>query len=140
MGVKMRLLEKSLAVQLMALIVCCYGASHSLADPQTQTNEERITKLEAVISTLEKRISALEGSPVENQTNSQSINTSSGWKNKSNWRLLSKSMTKTQVKNILGEPEKINVSGSLEQWYWNDQQGPEVTFYEDRLDGWGEPD
>jgi hypothetical protein len=141
MDVEMILLERRLAVQLMVLVIFCCGASYSLADPQSDPKEERITKLEAVVSSLENRISALEGSPAQKQAEQKNINaTLSAWKSKSNWRLLSKGMTKEQVKNILGEAENIDASGPFETWYWNHQQGPEVTFYNEKLYGWEEPD
>ena len=136
----MRLLKERLVLRLIALIVCCHGASYSFADSRSETNEARIEKLEAVVSSLEKRISALEGASVQNPTDSDNTKTASGWKSKSNWRLLSKGMTKSQVRNILGEPEKIDAGGPIENWYWIDPSGPGVTFYDEKLYGWKEPD
>ena len=60
------------------------------------------------------------------------------WKNRSNWRLLSKGMSKDQVRALLGDPEKIDASGPLENWRWKVPFGPSVTFYDEQVYGWDE--
>lgn len=99
---------------------------------------ERIERLEATVYALEKRISALEGSSVQAQRKLSKPEVYGDWKNKSNWRLLSKGMLKEQVRIILGEPEKIDASGAFENWRWRYPFGPSVTFYNEQVYGWHE--
>lgn len=49
-------------------------------------------------------------------------------------------MTKAQVKDLLGDPEKIDAGGPIESWNWGVPFGPRVTFYGEKLYGWKEPD
>jgi len=56
------------------------------------------------------------------------------------WRQISMNMTRQQVRELLGEPLRINATG-LEQWYYSkDQSGSYVWFgYGDLVVGWKEP-
>lgn len=45
-------------------------------------------------------------------------------------------MRKEKVKGILGEPGSVEAIGSLEIWRWGVAN---VTFRNDRVDGWREP-
>ena len=135
----MRLLERRLVLKLLTLIVCCLGASYSFADSNLGASEEGIKELAATVSALEKRVSALEESSAQKPAVSENSKTELGWKSKSNWRLLKKDMTKMQVKNLLGDPDKIDVSGPFENWHWNGLSGPKISFYHEKLDEWDEP-
>lgn len=134
----MRSIEMKRALMSIALVVGISGSGNSLAAPASDTDSARIERLEAAVISLEKRISELEGASTESPREVQKFNPSADWKIKSNWRLLSRGMTKEQVKNILGEPEKVRANGVLEHWHWKYPSGPHVMFYDDRLDGWDE--
>lgn len=61
------------------------------------------------------------------------------WRNRVNWRSLTKGMSREDVRRVLGEPNRIE-GGSFEHWYY----GPlgtsaRVTFYSDVVSSWTEP-
>lgn len=58
---------------------------------------------------------------------------------RSNWRQLRRGMSFSDVKQLLGEPRQVRVSGSATYWYYPNILGASVTFYENRVDGWEEP-
>lgn len=60
-------------------------------------------------------------------------------KNKQNWRRLEKGMSKAEVKQILGEPGKINTASYGDTWYYPDVLGGSVDFDNGRVEGWSEP-
>ena len=133
-------MNRELTLRLTALMICFLSAGQVLADSVSEANAARIEKLEALVSSLEKRVSALENPPGENLAPAQDTQNQSAWKIKANWRLLRKDMTKVKVKDLLGEPEKIYANGYLEYWNWGVPNGPQVTFFSERLYGWKEPD
>jgi hypothetical protein len=122
-------------LKLTALLTCCLVASHSLADSKSEANTARIEKLEALVTSLEKRVSALEGPSGQKPAAAQDVPNQLA-----NWRSLRKGMSKKQVKDLLGEPDKVSAAGSTETWYWSASYGSTVTFYDERLFGWREPD
>lgn len=62
------------------------------------------------------------------------------WKDISRWRILQRGMNKDSVRNILGEPTKINVYDSFEIWYYGYPSGGEVEFSRNSLlTSWREP-
>ncbi len=63
------------------------------------------------------------------------------WHTVANWRMLKKGTSKANVRRILGEPLKIDRNGGSEHWYYTRKGilGPNVTFYNEKLDGWEEP-
>jgi outer membrane protein assembly factor BamE (lipoprotein component of BamABCDE complex) len=115
-----------------ALVVGCAWASLSYADPNTEETAKRISKLEASVSSLEAKVAALEAALAQDHSDSGNIPSRP---DKAKWRSLSKGMTKKQVRNILGEPARIEALGSFEYWRYP----PMVTFHDDRLYGWEEP-
>ena len=62
---------------------------------------------------------------------SPSMNFKPGWEDPNNWRKLKIGMSPYEVKAILGEPHKIDISVSTysdtESWYWN-YYSKSVTF------------
>lgn len=57
-------------------------------------------------------------------------------KDRSQWRMLQRRMSKDEVKKLLGEPLKVSVSRFYEAWYY---AGGTVTFDgKGRLDSWSE--
>ena len=66
------------------------------------------------------------------------------WQNKMNWRKLSKGMTKSQVRGLLGEPHQIkSIAYHGEVWNYTDSNYSATVrfYYEDqRLVEWSEPE
>lgn len=62
------------------------------------------------------------------------------------WRKLKKGMTAADVRELLGEPEKIEAGGTLTYWYYDKKNastlGAHVVFESDKVTvyGWQEPD
>jgi hypothetical protein len=57
-------------------------------------------------------------------------------KDRSQWRKLRRHMTKDDVRNLLGEPNAVSVSGFAESWYYVD--GSLAFDGKGRLDMWSE--
>lgn len=106
----------------------------------SQNLESRVSQLEKLTEKLDKRIQTLE-KLIGSQKLEPIIFESGNWREISNWRQLKMGMTTSQVREILGEPEKIDAGGVLTFWYWDYPGGPSVQFYSDsgRLYGWSEP-
>lgn len=63
------------------------------------------------------------------------------WRDKGNWRLLQKGMSKQQVRQLLGEPPHIDASTFPgDRWDYPDVLGGTVQFgNDDQVRGWKEP-
>jgi hypothetical protein len=64
------------------------------------------------------------------------------WKDKSRWRTLQRGMSRSDVRKLLGEPQKIESGASSEYWYYSASgiMGAHVKFDENgRVYGWEEP-
>lgn len=97
---------------------------------------ERVWQLEEDVESLKLQITQLT-SQTSSANNRQKPHTSiDGWKNLTNWRSLKKGMSYDNVRQILGEPGRIQ-GGSFTFWIYPDRGS--VTFYNDRLDSWTEP-
>jgi len=60
------------------------------------------------------------------------------WHDKGNWRRhLKVGMSKSEVRQLFGEPEKINVYSDLENWYYGSGN---IEFDGQGLNYWSEPD
>ena len=93
---------------------------------------QRIERLEKFVLNLSNRIEQLEGQP---QRQSRQISAS-----KTTWRKLRLGMTKNQVRNLLGEPVRIDGGAVLTYWYYSKKSlGPKVLFDPERVYGWEEP-
>lgn len=56
------------------------------------------------------------------------------------WRQLKKEMTANDVRKLLGEPKKIS-TGAWTYWYYSEDTGHSfVKFWQDRVEGWEEPE
>ena len=116
-----------------SLVVCLLL---TLSFGSLASDSDRITQLEKEVKELKNRLTTLE-SPVNKAIVQKSTVTNDGWKNLANWRSLKKGSSYEEVRTILGEPEKVRASGPLTFWSYSNRG--EVTFYEDRLNGWNEP-
>jgi len=108
----------------------------------SQTVDQRVKELEQKLAQLEQRIMKLEGIILQFQKNQAkpAAPSSDKWKDKANWRLLKKGMTKSEVEQILGTPPKIvpnNYYGDI--WYYPDSKGGFASFSkEEILTNWTE--
>lgn len=91
--------------------------------------------LERRVTTLEERVTKLEQSnSIEDESrpsNSKSVN---------NWRRLENGMTMSQVRNLLGEPNRVSSTGSIVDWHYGSSSiSSTVTFHNGKVYGWNEP-
>ena len=99
-------------------------------------DSDRIDQLEKEVQELKLRISKLENL-LSNPASAHYVETSGdGWKSIANWRKLTTGMNPSDVRKILGEPQRVD-GGNFTYWYY--QNGGGVTFYEGKVDGWKEP-
>lgn len=99
-------------------------------------NGDRIVQLEKDILELKARVLKLE-SLLNEPNKARGIDTSGeGWKSLANWRKLSTDMSASEVRTILGEPERLD-GGGVARWYY--QSGGRVTFISGRVSQWVEP-
>ncbi len=97
---------------------------------------ERVGKLEQEIQQLKLRLQKLEPpSATINPKAAQPVSVE-GWKSKLQWRRLRQGMLPEDVRELLGEPERV-MGGDFTRWVY---PGYAVaTFYEGKLDSWQEP-
>lgn len=99
-------------------------------------DSDRIDQLEKDVQELKLRISKLE-SLLSNPAVVQDVVTpSDGWKSILNWRKLTTGMNPSDVRKILGEPQRVD-GGNIAFWHY--QNGGVVNFYNGKVDRWREP-
>jgi hypothetical protein len=102
----------------------------------SQSLDQKVKELEKKIAQLEQRIVKLEETIVELQKTQArpAAASASKWKDKANWRLLKKGMSKSEAGQILGTPPKV-VANSIygDIWYFPDLQGGFASFDKDGL-------
>ena len=98
---------------------------------------DRIKKLEQDIQELRARVSNLEANKGNTINNASSNISTGGRQSIANWRKLESGMSPTQVRYLLGEPQRID-GGELAFWHY--QNGGLVRFMRGKLHGWVEPD
>lgn len=99
---------------------------------------KKIQELETKIQEIELRLISIEKKMESYQTQKVLGRSDGNYKIKNNWRALQQGMTKTQVLELLGEPDKISkLSYGGEIWYY----GYGNVKFTSRLvvDGWSEP-
>lgn len=103
--------------------------------------EATIEQLNQKIEQLENRVSILESIIANsNKKKSKQANVTAVAPKLQSWRKLKKNMTFDDVIDILGEPLRIN-SGGITYWYYSkDFSHSYVSFYQDVVDGWKEPE
>jgi len=97
---------------------------------------QKIKKLEQMITQMEQRIAKLEGKILELEKGQAKPVAASPnkWKDKANWRLLKKGMSKNEVEQILGEPPKIVANAYYgDIWLYPDLQGGNASFDKDGI-------
>jgi len=99
-------------------------------------DRNRIDRLEKEVKELKLRVSKLE-SLLKNQSSAREAALSSeGWKSIENWRKLSTDMDASEVKKILGEPQRVD-GGPFSSWYYPNRGT--VSFVRGKVTEWMEP-
>ncbi len=97
---------------------------------------DRIDRLEKEVQEVKLRISKLESLLSDYSKSKELAPSHERWKSVSNWRKLTTDMSESDVKKILGEPQRVD-GGSFARWYYeNDGM---VIFYKGKVHQWEEP-
>jgi hypothetical protein len=112
-------------------ILSLFIAFNSYAD-----DSDRIDKLEKEVQELKLRISKLESLLINPGAAQEVVTSGDGWKSIANWRKLTTGMGPSDVRKILGEPQRVH-GGNIAVWYY--QNGGTVDFFLGKVDQWREP-
>ena len=99
-------------------------------------DSDRIAQLEKEIQEIKLRLSKLESVPKSPSSPAQPVASADGWKSEANWRSLTKDMSTTEVRKILGEPDRVD-GGSITSWFY--QNEGTVVFFNEKVTRWTEP-
>ena len=102
---------------IVSCVLCATLATTLRARSDEKPMSDRVTNLEVQVSDLQARVISLEKqiaslSQIQGRTPSESTSDLTAW------RSLTKGMSKTQVRKILGEPREINVQTYSETWWY----------------------
>jgi hypothetical protein len=126
-------------------VIVCLLLFPQTAPAQDKSLEQRISTLEYRIKELEDKVRELQktASQTSQRTAQSPAPVAKGnWKNIENWRTgLKKGMTKQQVRELMGEPDKIETYTMLgEDWIYGFQGSGEIHFSpKGLLETWKEP-
>ena len=99
-------------------------------------DSDRINQLEKEIQDIKFRLSRLETFPGNKGKAQEPVTSSDGWRSVTNWRSLATDMGESDVRRILGEPDRID-GGGVAFWYY--QNNGSVTFLSGKVRSWKEP-
>ncbi len=99
-------------------------------------DSDRIDQLEKEVQETKQRLSILESLLRKKQDEKEPVIAGDGWKSVANWRKLTTGMSTTDVREILGEPKRID-GGSVAIWSY--ENGGSVGFFEEKVATWSEP-
>jgi len=99
-------------------------------------DSDREEQLEQELQLIKERLSEIETTLGNTGEDQVTVNSSNGWKSVKNWRKLTTGMSYDEVRNILGEPHRID-GGGIAWWYY--ENGAKATFVRNRLSSWEEP-
>lgn len=124
---------------LVAAVVLFFGHSSVRGASQTDASVvDRVAELEIQVGSLQERLARVERGLVPARAPGEKP-LAAGKSSKDAWRSLSKGMTKSAVRELLGEPGKTRASGPFEYWSYSNNSGGTVTFYDETVYGWQEP-
>lgn len=121
------------------LIVFCIQDSAIAQQNEIESLQTKVENLQQKVSQLESKVERLEKlllSENKSKGSKQPDNSSEGWRDIQNWRKLESGMSKEEVRQILGEPSRIDVTSQMELW---DYPEGRVTIFNGELSGWSEP-
>jgi len=140
-GVGMKSINKMLLIMFMfyAIPRLAYGD-----DAQINALRNRIEYLEKKVETMNQtliKIMAILDSSSSVSRGQQSVAPDQlKWQDRQNWRRLRSGMSKGEVTDLLGEPDKISNFGSFEAWVYGDPIDGVVRFSsKEKLSSWDEP-
>ncbi|PYO45218.1 MAG: hypothetical protein DMD33_00200 [Gemmatimonadetes bacterium] len=125
-------LRAALVATLVAASIPAVAAGQ---DTSTASLLRRIEVLERANTDLEQRVRELEAVIKSQPTQGQPIPASTRWRDLANWRRLHLGMKMDEVRELLGEPERVE-AGYVTYWRWTDAN---VSFISGKLEGWSEP-
>ena len=102
-------------------------------------SEERLRTLEQKLEQLEHRVQNLENPSTSGVSERRSEFKTGNPRAKENWRALRRGMTEVEVKQLLGEPPKIESSIALIFWQWPTGGMVHFDVNSRRVTGWSEP-
>lgn len=135
------------SINKMLLIMFMFYAIPRLAygdDAQINALRNRIEYLEKKVETMNQtliKIMAILDSSSSVSRGQQSVAPDQlKWQDRQNWRRLRSGMSKGEVTDLLGEPDKISNFGSFEAWVYGDPIDGVVRFSsKEKLSSWDEP-
>jgi outer membrane protein assembly factor BamE (lipoprotein component of BamABCDE complex) len=122
-----RLMLKTVAIACLPMTVALSSYAQSA---------DRTDQLEREIREIKIRLSNLEAAQGKSIANPKPVASGEGWKVLSNWRSLKSGMTLSDVRTVLGEPDRVD-GGVVAHWYY--ANGGTATFVGDELTQWREP-
>ena len=134
-------MSKSRIIIILGALIALFGVVHVVPEG-SRTLDERVEHLERAVISLQNELASLENtvSAAMDENSAGQLQKSAKWKDVSRWRTkLRKGMSKSQVRTLLGEPDKVDASPYLDTWYWGYPAGGYVHFDEDGVYGWSEP-
>ncbi len=143
------------ALLLFSLNCCAHDSDRiDQLEKELRETQERISQvvetlkgkdlqLEKELRETQERISKLESILNQQTDEEKSVPAGNGWKSLSNWRKIFTGMRINTVRNILGEPKRIN--GEYGLWggdwaYWYYENGGKVVFSDGSVHRFSEPD
>lgn len=123
-----------------SVVMCALLAASTpmLAAAQDVSNASlisRIEQLEKTNANLERRLSEVEKLLKKTPASAQTVAGSSKSRDVANWRRLRVGMSMDEVRELLGEPERIE-GGGVATWHWTDAN---VVFLSEKVAQWSEP-
>jgi len=100
---------------------------------------QQIERLERKVSVLEQRVGDLEALIKAEPSRARPMPEPAKWRDVGNWRQLRRAMAMDQVRDLLGEPDRVRTNGPITHWTWGEAGEGSLQFYDDGLDSWSEP-
>ena len=100
------------------------------------SDTDRINLLEREVGELKQRMSNFESVQAIKKTHQNPVVSSEGWRQITNWRLLKSGFSPKDVRELLGEPTRID-GGNVAFWTYPNRG--EVTFLREQVQQWREP-
>ncbi len=100
-------------------------------------DSDRIEQLEREVQETKQRLSILESELQSNNDENELVIADDGWKSVANWKKLTYGMSALRVKEILGDPHKIDGAKSA---VWSYSNGGVVRINDGNVSRWSEPE
>lgn len=148
------MLRSSLAAAAVALLLAAEpAAAQAKGSGEAALLRRRVVQLEDRVAQLERQLAEMRSLLQGEQTalaESRAPRPASaylilsereGWREPERWRLLQRGLSEIHVRQLLGDPGRVVVSGFTSVWYYPDVGGGRVEFGTEsgRVRGWVEP-